>query len=55
MLGLIADGKGEFSHEIETLLLGVGTHEVWVIDTKTGVSSNIATFEVTLDQPPPSK
>ena len=54
-LGLIADAKGEFSHEIETLLLGVGTHEVWVIDTKTGVSSNVATFEVTLDQPPPPK
>src|SRR5690349_381608 len=28
-LFLIADKDGKFSHEIETLLLGVGTHEVW--------------------------
>jgi hypothetical protein len=52
---MLTDEKGEFEHEIETLLLAVGTHEVWVIDKKTGVSSNIATFEVTLDQPPPSR
>ena len=55
VLGLIADEKGEFSHEIETLLLGLGTHEVWVIDTRTNKSSNVATFEVTLEQPPPAK
>jgi len=56
-LNLLADSKGEFNHEIETLLLGTGTHEVWVIDRTTGVKSNVATFEVTLDQPPsaPSK
>ena len=51
-LGLLADSNGKFQHEIETLLLGLGKHEVWVIDKKTGVSSNIATFEVTLEQPP---
>jgi hypothetical protein len=55
VLGLIANEKGEFSHEIETLLLGLGKHEVWVIDTKTNKSSNVATFEVTLEQPPPAK
>jgi len=47
------DPKGEFTHLIETWLLQVGTHEVWVIDRTTGVSSNVAKFEVTRDQPPP--
>ena len=51
-LPILADDKGEFNHEIETLLLGLGTHEVWVIDEKTGNSSNRTTFDVTLDQPP---
>jgi hypothetical protein len=48
-LNLIADSKGKFSTEIETLLLGVGTHEVWVNRHQDGVSSNIASFEVTLN------
>ena len=46
------DPKGEFTHLIETWLLQVGTHEVWAIDSTTGVSSEIAKFEVTRDQPP---
>jgi hypothetical protein len=51
---IIADDSGKFTHEIETLLLGLGTHELWVIDDAKGVTSNTATFEVTLDQPPPA-
>src|SRR5262245_54654456 len=31
-LPILTDDKGEFEHEIETLLLAVGTHEVWVLD-----------------------
>jgi hypothetical protein len=54
-LVLLADSNGKFQHEIESLLLGLGKHEVWVIDKKTGVTSNTATFEVTLEQPPPQK
>ena len=49
------DAKGEFTHLVETWLLQVGKHELWAIDSTTGVSSNVATFEVTRDQPPPAK
>jgi hypothetical protein len=52
---MLTDDKGQFTHLIETWLLQVGVHEVWVIDQKTGVSSNVATFEVTTDQPPAAK
>jgi hypothetical protein len=52
VITFLTDDKGQFTHLIETWLLQVGTHEVWVIDQKTGVTSNLATFEVTRDQPP---
>ena len=51
VLPMLTDERGEFSHEIDTLLLAVGTHQLWVVDSTTGVSSNVARFEVTLDQP----
>lgn len=43
---MLSDDKGEFTHVVDTLLLMIGTHELWVEDTKTGVSSNVASFEV---------
>ena len=52
VITMLTDDKGQFTHLIETWLLQVGTHEVWVIDQKTGVTSNVAKFEVTRDQPP---
>jgi len=52
VITMLTDDKGKFTHLIETWLLQVGTHEVWAIDQKTGVTSNVATFEVTRDQPP---
>src|SRR5262245_58232121 len=52
VITMLTDDKGQFTHLIETWLLQLGTHEVWVIDQKTGVTSNVATFEVTHDQPP---
>ena len=55
VLEMLPDDKGEFTHEIESWLLMPGKHDVWVIDKTTGVSSNVASFEVTQDQPPPSK
>jgi len=54
-LPMLSDKKGEITHQIDTLLLMQGTHELWIVDTKTGVSSNVAKFEVTPDQPPPAK
>jgi hypothetical protein len=46
---MLSDSNGEITHEIDTLLLMVGTHELWMVDIKTGVSSNVAKFEVTYD------
>lgn len=52
-LPILTDSEGGFTHDIDTLLLAVGTHELWVIDDTTGVTSNTAQFEVTLDQASP--
>jgi hypothetical protein len=51
----VTDEKGEFSHHIESFLLQIGVHEVWVIDRKTGVKSNAEKFEATRDQMPLAK
>jgi hypothetical protein len=48
ILPMLTDSKGEIFHEIDTLLLQPGVHEVWVIDSATKASSNVAKFEVTL-------
>ena len=50
-LPILTDGNGEFTHEIESLLLNAGVHQLWVVDDASNVSSNIARFEVTKDQP----
>jgi hypothetical protein len=47
-LPMLTDGEGKFEHEIDTLLLTAGVHELWVIDTTTNVTSNIAKFEVSM-------
>jgi hypothetical protein len=49
ILPILIDDRGEFSHEIDTLLLNIGQHELWVVDSATGVSSNVARFEVIRD------
>lgn len=46
VLTILPNDRGEFTHEIESLLLAIGTHQLWVIDETTGVSSNVAQFEV---------
>jgi hypothetical protein len=51
----LTNEKGEIEHDIEPFLLPLGVLEVWVIDAKTGVSSNVAKFETTHDQQPPAK
>ena len=50
-LPILTDGNGEFVHEIESLLLDAGIHQLWVVDDTSNVTSNIARFEVTKDQP----
>ena len=51
VLPILTDERGQFSHEIDTLLLAPGTHEVWVIDDTSKATSNIVRFEVT-EAPP---
>jgi hypothetical protein len=51
-LRILTDDKGEFTHKIDTLTLLIGTHEVWVVD-RSGVSSNVAKFEVLPDKASP--
>jgi hypothetical protein len=50
VLTILTDAEGKFTHEIDSLLLGLGTHQLWVEDSS-GVSSNVARFEVTKDLP----
>lgn len=52
VLPILTDEHGEFTHDIDTLLLLRGVHEVWVIDSATGLTSNVVHFEATNDQGP---
>ena len=52
VLPILTDDRGQFTHDIDTLLLSVGTQELWVVDDASKVSSNVVRFEVTRDQPP---
>ncbi len=51
VLPIRTDDRGEFTHDIDTLILGAGTYEVWVVDDSSKASSNLVRFEVTLEQP----
>jgi hypothetical protein len=51
VLPMMTNDRGEITHDIDTLLLTPGTHEVWVVDEHSKTSSNVARFEVTLDPP----
>ncbi len=49
VLPIVTNERGEFEHDIDTLLLGPGVFEVWVEDSKSRATSNVARFEVTTD------
>jgi hypothetical protein len=49
VLPIVTNERGEFEHDIDTLLLGPGTFEVSVEDSKSKTTSNVARFEVTTD------
>jgi hypothetical protein len=49
VLPLLTNERGEFSHEIETLVLTIGIHELWVIDDASKTPSNRVQLEVTAD------
>ena len=50
VLPILTTEQGEFSHEIDTLLLNAGVYELWVVDDATRISSDAVKFEVTLEQ-----
>jgi hypothetical protein len=49
VLPILTDERGEFSHTIDTMVLELGPHELWVVDDQSGRSSNHVTFDVTYD------
>jgi len=51
-VSLLTDANGGFEHDIDTLLLQRGVHDLWVLDTATGLTSNFAHFTATDDQGP---
>ncbi len=51
VLPMLTDDRGGVMHDIDTLILTPGIHEIWVVDDRSEVSSNVARFEVTLEQP----
>jgi len=48
VLAMYTNDKGEIEHDIDTVVMEPGEHEVWVEDTKTNTTSNVAKFEVTM-------
>jgi hypothetical protein len=47
VLPILTDERGAFTHDIDTLLLEFGTHELWVVDDSSKTPSNRVKFEVT--------
>src|SRR2546428_8324286 len=50
VLPMRTNDRGEFIHDIDSLLLSPGIYEVWVEDEKSKTTSNVARFEVTSEQ-----
>jgi hypothetical protein len=48
VLMMYTNDKGEFVHDIDTVVLQPGIHELWVEDLKAQTTSNVAKFEVTM-------
>jgi len=49
VLPILTDSEGQFTHTIDTMILELGTHELWVVDDTSGRTSNKVRFEVTFD------
>jgi hypothetical protein len=48
VLEMFTNGKGEIEHDIDTVVLMPGVHEMWVEDMTAKVTSNVVRFEVTM-------
>jgi hypothetical protein len=46
VLPMLSNDRGEIFHEIDTLLLDKGTHDLWIVDDTTQLISNVVQFEV---------
>jgi hypothetical protein len=51
VLPILTDSRGDFTHTIDTMILELGTLELWVVDDASGQTSNHVQFEVTFDYP----
>jgi hypothetical protein len=51
VLPILTDAHGDFTHTIDTMILELGKHDLWVVDDQSGRTSNHVTFEVTFDYP----
>ena len=49
VLPMYTNDKGEFEHDIDTVVMDPGVHEVWVEDVKGNTMSNVVRFEVTMN------
>ena len=52
VLPILTDAHGAFTHTIDTMILELGRHELWVVDDRSGRPSNHVQFEVTFEYPP---
>jgi len=48
VLTMYTNDKGEFTHDIDTVVMSPGVHQVWVEDPKSKTTSNVAKFEITM-------
>jgi hypothetical protein len=49
------DAHGEFEHDIDSLLLMRGVHDLWVVDSASGMTSNVAHFTAVDESGPAEK
>jgi hypothetical protein len=54
-LPMMTNDRGEITHDIDTLLLMPGVHEVWVEDPAAKTTSDIMRFEVILEADRPNR
>jgi hypothetical protein len=47
VLPLLTDSDGAFTHTIDTMILELGAHDLWVVDDASGRTSNRVRFDVT--------
>jgi len=52
---ILTDAHGEFEHDIDSLLLMRGVHDLWVVDGASGKTSNVAHFTAIDESGPAEK